>query len=122
MACCSSHQGDADQREEGAVDHLHSSSSSWLSVLLSVQSHCYAGCKPPRQPTAGLTHCRRQQELQLRELRYLLSCGATLAGADCFAHLCLWAVEGQEALPACCCVLNVGHEQAQERQTTRQTL
>jgi hypothetical protein len=23
MSCCSSHQGDADQGEEGAVDHLH---------------------------------------------------------------------------------------------------
>jgi hypothetical protein len=40
----------------------------------------------------------------------------------CCAHLCLWAVESQEALPACCCVLDVGHEQAQQRQTASQTL
>lgn len=38
------------------------------------------------------------------------------------AHLCLWAEECQEAIPACCCVLNVGHEQAQQSQSTSKPL
>lgn len=37
-------------------------------------------------------------------------------------HLCLWAVERQEGLRAGCGILDVGHEQAQQRQPTSKAL
>lgn len=37
-------------------------------------------------------------------------------------HLCLWAVECQEGLPACYGILDVGHKQAQQRQPTSKAL